>query len=140
MKRAIAVVCRILIGLMLTGCVTTQSGQSGQPKVTFNTTDIGKIKSAIINEFKKLNYKVVSESNDSLKLEGRRLGYTGANLMHAIFKMENAGDSTTVLIQAFLKSAAGFGRDTYSEEITYSNTGAQLVQILKRVKAQVESE
>ncbi|MGD9159879.1 MAG: hypothetical protein PVG39_15795 [Desulfobacteraceae bacterium] len=141
MKRAIAVVVgTILFGLMLTGCVTTQSGQSGQPKVTINTTDMGKIKSAIINEFKKLNYKVVSESDDIIKLEGRRLGYTGANLMHAIFKMENTGDSTAVLAQAFLKSDAGFGRQTYSEEITYSNSGAQLVQILKRVKAQVESK
>lgn len=138
MKRAVAVVVgTIIIGLLLTGCVTTQSGQT---KVTFNTTDRGKIKSAIINDFKKLEFKVVSESNDIIILEGRRLGYTGADIMHAIFKMETAGDSTTVLVQAFLKSAAGFGRDTYAEDITYSNTGSQLVQILQRIKVQVESE
>ena len=138
MKRTIAVVVgTILIGLMLTGCVTTQSGQ---PKVTFNTTDKGKIKSAIINEFKKVNFKVVSESNDGLILEGRRLGTTGSTLMHAILKMETTGDSTTVISQAYLKSAAGFGRDTYSEDITYSQSGVQVVQILKKAKAQVESE
>ena len=138
MKRTIAVVMgSILICLMLTGCATMQSGQ---PKVTFNTTDRGKIKSAIINDFKKLNFKVVSENIDSLILEGRRLGYTGSDIMHAIFKMENAGDSTTVLIQAYLKSAAGFGRDTYTEEVTYSNTGAELIKMLKRIKDQVESE
>lgn len=138
MKRAIAVVVgTILIALMLTGCATMQSGQ---PKVTFDTTDRGKIKSAIINDFKKLEFKVSSESNDSIILEGRRLGYTGADLMHAIFKMETAGDSTTVLVQAYLKSAAGFGRDTYVEEITYDRTGAELLKILRRIKVQVESD
>lgn len=138
MKRAIAVVMgMILIGLMHTGCATTQSGQ---PKVTFNTTDKGKIKSAIINDLKKLEFKVVSESKDSIILEGKRLGYTGADLIHAIFKMENAGDSTTVLVQAYLKSAAGFGRDTYVDDITYSNTGRELLKILQRIKVQVESE
>ncbi len=139
MKRAIAVVVgSILISLMLTGCATTQSGQ---PRVTFNTTDKGKIKSAIINDFKKLQFKVVSESNDSITLEGRRLGYTGSDIMHAIFNMVTTDDSsTTVLIQAYLKSAAGFGRDTYVEDITYGNTGAELLNILEHIKVQVEPE
>ena len=138
MKRTIAVVLGIiLICLMLTGCVTTQSGQ---PKVTFNTMDKGKIKSAIINDFKKINFKVVSESNDILVLEGKRLGSTGAELMHAIFKMETAGNSTTVLIQAFLKSEASFNRDSYVEDITYGNAGVETLKILQRIKAQVESE
>ena len=137
MKRAIAVVVgTILIGLMLTGCVTT----SGQPGVTFNTTDRGKIKSAIINEFKKLNFKPVSENNDALILEGRRLGSTGAELMHAIFKMETVGDTTPVVIQAYLKSAASFGRDSYVEDITYGNAGAETLKILQRVKIQLESK
>ena len=83
MKRAIAVVVgTILIGLMLTACATTSSGP---PVVTFNTTDRGKIKSAIIDEFKKFEFKVVSQTNDSLVLEGRRLGYTGRDIMDAIF-------------------------------------------------------
>ena len=136
MKRVVAVVGTILIGLMLTGCVTTQSG----PQVTFNTTDKGKIKSAIINDFKKIEYKVFSESGDLLILEGRRLGYTGPDLMHAFFNMSTAGDSTIVSIQAFLKSEVSFGRTKYSDNITYSNDGALLVQKLKRIKAQVESE
>ena len=138
MKRAIAVVVGvILIGLMLTGCATTQSGQPG---VTFNTTNRGKIKSAIINDFKKLGFKVVSQTNDSLVLEGRRLGYTGSDMMHAILRMETAGGSTTVAAQAYLKSAGSFGRDQYTEEITYSLSGTELLNILKRVKAQVESQ
>ena len=138
MKRAIAVVAgMILIGLMLTGCATTQSGQL---KVTFNTPDKGKIKSLIINDFKKLEYKVVSESNDSVTLEGKRLGYTGADRMHAIFNMVRTDDSTTVLIHAYLLSAAGFGRTTYAEDVTYGNTGAELQKILERIKVQVESE
>ncbi len=138
MKRTIAVVAGIiLICLMFAGCVTTQSGQ---PKVTFNTLDKGKIKSAIINDFKKLDFKVVSESNDILILEGRRLGSTGAELMHAILKMETAGTSTTVLVQAFLKSAASFNRESYTEDITYSNAGAETLKILESAKAQLESK
>jgi len=137
MKRAIAVVVdTILIGLMLTGCATTQSGQ---PVVTFNTTDRGKIRSAIINDFKKLEFKVVSETSDNLILEGRRLGYTGSDTMHAIFNMTTTGDSTRVLIQAYLKSDASFGRDSYVEDITYSVTGTELLKILQRIKVQVES-
>ena len=138
MKRAVAVVMgTILIGLMLAGCVTTQSGQ---PKVTFNTTDTGKIKSAIISELKKSDYKVVSETNDVLILEGRKLGSTGSELMHAIFKFENTGEANTVTVQAFQKSEAGFGRDTYSADLTYTNDGAILLQKLQKIKAQVESE
>jgi hypothetical protein len=138
MKRIIAVIVgTILICLMLTGCVTTQSGQ---PKVTFNSMDGGKIKSAIINKFKKVDFKVVSDNNDVLILEGRRLGSTGAELMHAILKMENAGTSTTVLVQAFLKSEASFNRDSYVEDITYSNAGAETLKILQDAKTQVESE
>ena len=138
MKRAVAIVAgMILICLMLTGCVTTQSGQPG---VTFNTTDRGKIKSAIINEFKKLNFKPVSESTDVFVLEGRRLGSTGADMMHAIFKMETTGGTTAVLVQAYLKSAASFNRDSYVEDITYGNAGVETLKILQRVKAQIESE
>lgn len=138
MKRAIAVIVdTILIGLMLAGCATMQSGQ---PEVTFNTTDRGKIKSAIINDFKKLGFKVVSETRDNLILEGRRLGSTGSDTMHAIFNMTTTGDSTKVLIQAYLKSDASFGRDSYVEDITYGNTGAEVLKILKQAKAQVESE
>jgi ABC-type glycerol-3-phosphate transport system substrate-binding protein len=137
MKGAIAVVVgTILIGLMLTGCATTQSGQ---PTVTFNTTDRGKIKSAIINDFKKLEFKVVSETSDSLILEGRRLGYTGTDTMHAILKMVTTGNSTSVVAQAYLKSAGSFGRDQYIEDITYDLTGTELLKILQRAKAQVES-
>jgi hypothetical protein len=138
MKRAIAVMVGIiLICLMFAGCVTTQSGQ---PKMIFNSMDRGKIKSAIINNFKKVDFKVVSENNDVLVLEGRRLGSTGAELMHAILKMENTGTSTTVLVQAFLKSEASFNRDSYVEDITYSNAGAETLKILQNAKAQVESE
>jgi hypothetical protein len=138
MKRAIAVVVdTILIGLMLTGCATTQSGQ---PVVTFNTTDRGMIKSAIINDFKKLEFKVVSETSDNLILEGRRLGYTGSDVMRAIFNMATTGDSTRVISQAYLKSEGSFGRDQYIEDITYSLTGTELLKILQRVKVQVESE
>jgi len=138
MKRAISVVVStILIGLMLAGCVTT----SGQPEVTFNTTDRGKIRSAIINEFKKVDFKVFSQNNDVLVLEGRRLGATGAETMHAIFKMETAAESmTAVSIQAFLKSAASFGRDSYVEDITYSNAGAETLKLLQRAKAQLEAQ
>jgi hypothetical protein len=138
MKRAIAVVAgTILIGLMLSGCVTTQSGP---PEVTFNTTDTGKIKSAIINDLKKLDFKVVSDTYDNFILEGRRLGETGTDTMHAIFSMGTTGDSTSVVYQAYLKADASFGRNTYVEDITYGNTGAALLKILKNVKAQVESE
>jgi len=138
MKRAIAVVVdTILIGLMLTGCATTQSGQPG---VTFNTTDRGKIKSAIINDFKKLEFKVVSETSDNLILEGRRLGYTGRDTMHAILRMVTTDGSTTVTAQAYLKSEGSFGRDQYTDEITYSLTGTELLKILQRVKVQVESK
>ena len=137
MKRAIAVVVgTILIGLMLTGCATTQSGRPG---VTFNTTDRGKIKSAIINEFKKLEFKVVSETSDSLVLEGRRLGYTGRDTMHAILRMATTDGSTSVVAQAYLKSEGSFQRDQYTEEITYGLTGTELLKILQRVKVQVES-
>jgi ABC-type glycerol-3-phosphate transport system substrate-binding protein len=138
MKKAIAVVVgTILIGLMLAGCATTQSGQ---PAVTFNTLDRGKIRSAIINDFKKLEFKVVSETNDGLILEGRRLGYTGRDTMHAILRMVTTDGSTTVAAQAYLKSEGSFGRDQYTDEITYSLTGTELLKILQRVKAQVESE
>jgi len=138
MKRAIAdVVGAILIGLMLTGCATTQSGQ---PVVIFNTRDRGMIKSAIINDFEKLEFKVVSETSDNLILEGRRLGYTGSDVMHAIFNITTTGDSTTVRVQAYLKSAASFGRVQYTDEITYGVTGTELLKILQRVKAQIESE
>ena len=138
MKRAIAaVVGVILIGLMLAGCATMQSGQ---PAVTFNTTDRGKIKSAIINDFKNFEFKVVSETSDVLILEGRRLGYTGQDTMHAILQMVTTDGSTTVAAQAYLKSEGSFGRYQYTDEITYSVTGTELLKILQRVKAQVESE
>ena len=138
MKRAIAaVVDMIFIGLMLAGCATTQSGQ---PAVTFNTTDRGKIKSAIIDDFKKMEFKVVSDTSDVLILEGRRLGYTGRDMMHAILRMVTTDGSTTVAAQAYLKSEGSFGRDQYTDEITYSVTGTELLNILQRVKAQVESE
>ena len=137
MKSAIAVVVgSILIGLMLTGCATTQSGQ---PRVTFNTTDRGKIKSAIINEFENMDFKVVSESYDSLVLEGRRLGYTGSDKMHAIFNMVTTGDSTIVIVQAYLKTSVEYGKVIYSEVITYGITGTELLRILQRIKVQVES-
>ena len=138
MKRAVAIIMgTIFIGLMLTGCVTTQSGQ---PKVTLNTIDIGKIKSAIIDDLKKSNFKVVSDSNDVLILEGRKLGSTGSDLMHAILKFENTGGATTVIMQAFQKSEAGFSRNTYSADLTYSNEGAILLQKLQKIKEQVESK
>jgi hypothetical protein len=138
MKRAIAVVVgTILVGLMLTGCATTQSAQPG---VTFNTTDRAKIKSAIINDFKNLEFKVVSETGDVLILEGRRLGYTGRDTMHAILRMVTTDGSTTVAAQAYLKSEGSFGRNQYTDEITYSVTGTELLKILQRVKVQVESE
>jgi hypothetical protein len=137
MKGAIAVVLgAILVGLMFTGCATTQSGQPG---VTFNTTDRGKIRSAIISEFKKLEFKVVSKTNDGLILEGRRLGFTGSDTMHAILRMATTDGSTTVAAQAYLKSAGSFGRDQYTEEITYSLTGTEVLKILQRAKVQVES-
>lgn len=138
MKRVIAVVVgTILMGLMLSACATMSSGP---PVVTINTTDRGKIKSAIIDEFKKLEFKVVSQTNDSLVLEGRRLGYTGRDKMDAIFNMLTTTDgSTAITIKAYGKSAAGFGRQTYTGDITYSLTGTEMLKILNRVKTQVES-
>ena len=138
MKRAIAVVVgMILMGLMISACATTQSGS---PVVIINTTDKGKIRSAIIDEFKKYEFKVVSQTNDSLVLEGRRLGSTGRDIMHAIFNMVTTTEGSTVItINAYTKSAAGFGRDVYAEDITYGITGTELLKILNRVKAQVES-
>ena len=139
MKRAIVVVVgSVLIGLILAGCATTQSGK---PTVTFNTTDRVKIQSAIIDEFDKMDFKVVSQNNDSLILEGRRLGYTGSDRMHAILNMiSTTADSTIVVIEAYLKQEAGFGRNIYSQDVTYDTTGAEVVRILKRVKTQIESQ
>ena len=138
MKRAIAVVVgTILMGLMISACATTSSGP---PVVTINTTDRGKIQSAIIDEFKKLEFRVVSRNNDSLVLEGRRLGFTGRDLMDAIFNMVTTTDgATAITIKAYSKSDASFNRQAYTGDITYSITGTEVLKILNRVKVQLES-
>ena len=68
-----------------------------------------------------------------------RLGYTGSDIMHAILNMVTTEDSTRVVVQAFIKSKTGFGRNVYAEDITYGITGAEVMKILQRIKIQVES-
>jgi hypothetical protein len=143
MKRAIAVVVgTFAIGLILTGCAATQRSAtwSIRPQVNINTPDRKKIKSAIINDFTNIGFKVVAESDRNIVLSGRRLGYTTTDIMHAIIDMVTTGDSTRVTAQAYLRSEGSFGREQYTEEISQGMTGAELQRILERIKVQVESQ
>jgi hypothetical protein len=143
MKKAVAFFVGIfLIGLMLIGCAGTQGSatRSIRPQVNINSPDIKKIKSAIIDDFKNVGFKVVSESDRNIVLSGKRLGYTTTDIMHAMINMVTTGNSTRVTAQAYLRSQASFGREQYTEDISHGVTGAELQRILEGIKVQVESQ
>jgi hypothetical protein len=135
-------VSTFLIGLMLTGCAGTQRSvtRSIRPQVDINSSDIKKIKSAIIHDFKSMGFKIVSESDRNIVLSGKRLGYITTDIMHAMIDMVTTGDSTRVTAQAYLRSQGSFGREQYTEDISHGVTGSELQKILEGIKVQVESQ
>lgn len=59
----------IVICLILEGCYTTTQSVSTpnvKPEVIINSTDLGKIKSAVINYYMDMDYTIVSESDYSI--------------------------------------------------------------------------
>ena len=144
----------ILIGLIFSGCATTQrvATPSGKPEVVINTTDREKIKSVIINEFMNAGFTMVSESDYSVvfskPMEGfggvmyqAMLGnsYSSSPKWNARINMANTGESTRVLAQAVVRMQNAFGREDVND-MTNGKAGAQLQEILQRIKAQVEAQ
>jgi PBP1b-binding outer membrane lipoprotein LpoB len=59
----------LIICLILGGCYTTSQSVStptAKPEVIINSTDIGKIKSAVINYYMDMDYSIISESDYSM--------------------------------------------------------------------------
>ena len=154
MKRVNAVIGVILMGLMLAGCATTQrlATPSGKPEVNINTTDRGKIKSVIINEFMNAGFTMVSESDYgvvfSKPMEGfggvmyqAMLGnsYSSSPEWNARINMATSGDSTRVMAQAVVRMQNAFGREDVND-MTNGKSGVQLQEILQRIKSQVETQ
>jgi len=155
MKKMYAVfIGAILMGLMLAGCATTQrlATPSGKPEVNINTTDRGKIKSVIINEFMNAGFTMVSESDYSVvfskPMEGfggvmyqAMLGnsYSSSPEWNARINMATTGSSTRVMSQAVVRMQNAFGREDVND-MTDGKAGAQLQEILQRIKAQVEAQ
>ena len=155
MKKMYAVfIGAILMGLMLGGCATTQrlATPSGKPEVNINTTDRGKIKSVIINEFMNAGFTMVSESDYSVvfskPMEGfggvmyqAMLGnsYSSSPEWNARINMATTGSSTRVMAQAVVRMQNAFGREDVND-MTDGKAGAQLQEILQRIKTQVEAQ
>ncbi len=144
----------ILMGLMLAGCATTQrlATPSGKPEVNINTTDRGKIKSVIINEFMNAGFTMVSEGDYSVvfskPMEGfggvmyqAMLGnsYSSSPELNARINMATTSSSTRVMAQAVVRMQNAFGREDVND-MTDGKAGAQLQEILQRIKTQVEAQ
>lgn len=154
MKRASCVVFgAILIGLILGGCATTQhlATPSGKPEVNITTTDRGKIKPVIINEFMNAGFSLVSESDYSVvfskPMEGfggvmykAMLGnsYSSSPEWNARINMATLNDSTRVMAQAVVRMQNAFGREDVND-MTNGKAGTQLQEILQKIKVQVEA-
>jgi len=154
MKRADVVISIILISLMIAGCATTQrlTTPSGKPEVTINTTDRGKIKSVIINEFMNAGFTMVSESDYGIVFSKPMEGFGGimykamlGNLYSSSpewnvrINMATTGDSTRVMAQAIVRMQNAFGQEDVND-MTKGKAGVQLQEILQRIKVQVETQ
>ncbi|MCF6153927.1 MAG: hypothetical protein E3K36_01480 [Candidatus Brocadia sp.] len=155
MKRVSSVVFgAILIGLILVGCATTQhlATPSGKPEVNITTTDRGKIKSVIINEFMNAGFSLVSESDYSVVFSKPVEGFGGVMYKamlgnsyssnpewNARINMAALNDSTRVMAQAVVRMQNAFGREDVND-MTTGKAGAQLQEILQKIKVQVETQ
>lgn len=152
MKKVYSVIALILLSLIVSGCATTQrvATPSGKPEIVINTTDRGRIKSVITNEFMNAGFTMVSESDYSVvfskPMEGvggvmyqATLGnpYSSSPEWNARINMATTGTSTRVMAQAVVKMQNAFGREDVND-MTNGKAGVQLQEILQRVEAQIE--
>ena len=155
MKKMYSVfISAILMGLLLTGCATTQrlATPSGRPEVTINTVDRGKIKSVIINKYMNTGWSIVSESDYSIifskPMEGlgsvayqALLGnsYSSTPQLNVRINMATTGTSTRVIAQGIIKMQNAFGREDVTN-VTDGKVGVKLQKVLQSIKAQVEAQ
>jgi membrane-associated protease RseP (regulator of RpoE activity) len=138
--------------LIFESCTVTQplATPSGKPDVTINTTDRGKIKSAIINRFMSGGYQMVSESDYGVVFSRQwnnfngilyqsLLGNSYSSTPNVIIRINMAtlDGATRVLLQPSVSMQNAFGREDINE-LTNRDLLTQFQQLLQEIKNEVE--